>query len=56
MQLAGKEAEVCELREFLSAKKCQTPCLTSAPVAEPQLHTVDTAKQGKYDGMFGVTS
>jgi len=55
MQLAAKEAEVGELKDIVTAKQSQTPNLTTAPVAEPQLQTVDTAKQGKYDGMFGVT-
>lgn len=54
-QLAAKDAEINELKGIVTVKQSQTPNLTTAPVAEPQIQTVDTAKQSKFDGMFGVT-
>lgn len=51
-QLAAKDAEIDELKSIVSAKKGQTPEVSSIPVDVQQ--DVASASQGKYDGMFGV--
>ena len=54
-QLAQKDAELEDIKKILSSATGQTANITSAPIAESPIPTVDAAKQSKYDGMFGIT-